>query len=93
MKRITKHLNPTNLMVVAALIFAMAGGAVAASSGQSSHLRHDANVAKRHGKAKRSGKRKARYVISSTKQIKPSVVASLRGKNGVAGRGRLRVER
>ncbi len=54
---IRKHLTYTNVVVTLALVFAMSGGAYAAS----------------------------RYVLTSTKQIKPSVLAQLKGKPGAAG--------
>jgi hypothetical protein len=52
-----KRFTYTNVAVTLALVFAMSGGAYAAS----------------------------RYVITSTKQIKPSVLKSLAGKTGPAG--------
>jgi hypothetical protein len=51
------HLTPSTLIATLALVFAMSGGAYAAS----------------------------KYVITSTKQIKPSVLKSLQGKAGKAG--------
>jgi hypothetical protein len=55
--RISKRLTYANVAATLALVFAMSGGAYAAS----------------------------KYLITSTKQIKPSVLASLKGKNGAAG--------
>ena len=55
--RVRKRITYTNLALTLALVFAMSGGAYAAS----------------------------RYVITSTKQIKPSVLKSLQGKTGPAG--------
>jgi Collagen triple helix repeat (20 copies) len=54
---IRKHLTPATVIATLALVFAVTGGAYAAS----------------------------KYLITSTKQIKPSVLASLKGKNGAAG--------
>jgi hypothetical protein len=54
---IRRRLNATGVLAVLALVFAMSGGAYAAS----------------------------RYVITSTKQIKPSVLKSLQGRAGAAG--------
>jgi len=54
---IRKRLTYTNVALTLALVFAMSGGAYAAS----------------------------RYVITSTKQIKPGVLAQLKGKAGSAG--------
>ncbi len=54
---IRKHLSYANVAVTFALVFAMTGGAYAAS----------------------------RFVITSTKQIKPSVLKQLQGKTGPAG--------
>ena len=52
-----KRLSYANVTVTVALVFAMSGGAYAAS----------------------------KYVITSSKQIKPSVLAQLKGKNGAKG--------
>jgi hypothetical protein len=54
---IRKRLTYANVAMTLALVFAMTGGAYAAS----------------------------KYLITSTKQIKPSVLASLKGKNGAPG--------
>jgi hypothetical protein len=51
------HLSPATVIASVAFVFALTGGACAAS----------------------------KYVITSTKQIKPSVLASLKGKAGPAG--------
>jgi hypothetical protein len=55
--RIRKHFTYTNLVLTLALVFAMTGGAYAAS----------------------------KYLITSTKQIKPSVLKQLQGKTGAKG--------
>lgn len=55
--RIRKRVTFANVALTLALVFAMSGGALAAS----------------------------KYLITSTKQIKPSVLASLKGKAGLAG--------
>ena len=54
---IRRHLNYANITATIALVFAMSGGALAASH----------------------------YLITSTKQIKPSVLKSLKGANGKNG--------
>ncbi len=54
---IRSRMTYANVVATLALVFAMSGGALAASH----------------------------YLITSTKQIKPSVLASLKGKNGVNG--------
>ncbi len=55
--RLRRHMSYANVVATFALVFAMSGGALAAS----------------------------KYLITSTKQIKPSVVASLKGKAGANG--------
>jgi hypothetical protein len=55
--RLRTHITPSTIIATAALLFAMSGGAYAAS----------------------------KYLITSTKQIKPSVLKSLAGKPGPAG--------
>ena len=55
--RVRRHINATTVVAVVALVFAMTGGAFAAS----------------------------KFLITSTKQIKPSVLASLKGKAGAKG--------
>ncbi len=55
--RLRRHMSYANVVATFALVFAMSGGALAAS----------------------------KFLITSTKQIKPSVVASLKGKAGPAG--------
>ncbi len=55
--KIRKRLTYANVAMTLALVFAMSGGAYAAS----------------------------KYIITSTKQIKPSVLKSLKGKAGAAG--------
>ncbi|HEY3828551.1 MAG TPA: hypothetical protein VGL57_05090 [Solirubrobacteraceae bacterium] len=57
LQAIRRRLNATSLLAVLALVFAMSGGAYAAS----------------------------RYLITSTKQIKPSVLKQLQGKPGANG--------
>ncbi|MGA9875255.1 MAG: hypothetical protein WBQ21_05545 [Solirubrobacteraceae bacterium] len=57
MSKIRKHLTFANATMTLALVFAMTGGAYAAS----------------------------KYVISSTKQISPKVLAALKGKAGASG--------
>jgi hypothetical protein len=57
LSRIRKRLTYTNVALTLALVFAMSGGAYAAS----------------------------KYVITSTKQIKPSVLKQLQGKAGAQG--------
>jgi hypothetical protein len=54
---IRRHLNYANVVATLALVFAMSGGALAASH----------------------------YLITSTKQIKPTVLKSLKGANGTNG--------
>ncbi len=55
--RLRRHMSYANVVATFALVFAMSGGALAATH----------------------------YLITSTKQIKPSVLASLKGKAGAAG--------
>jgi hypothetical protein len=57
MLRMRKHLTYANAMVTLAVVFAMSGGAYAAS----------------------------KYVINTTKQINPKVLAALKGKTGANG--------
>jgi hypothetical protein len=54
---IRKHITPATVIATVALVFAMSGGAYAAS----------------------------KFLITSAKQIKPSVLAQLKGKPGAAG--------
>lgn len=68
---IRKRLSYANFAVTAALVFAMAGGAFAASGG----------AHKGHGAKHKGGK----YVITTAKQIKPSVLKQLKGAAGPAG--------
>jgi hypothetical protein len=56
-RRVRRHVTPTGVIAVLALVFAMSGGAYAAK----------------------------KYLISSTKQISPSVLKKLKGTNGKAG--------
>ena len=55
--RLRRHMSYANVVATFALVFAMSGGALAAS----------------------------KFLITSTKQIKPSVLASLKGKAGANG--------
>jgi hypothetical protein len=57
LKRVRTRMTYANVVASLALVFAMSGGAYAAS----------------------------RYIITSTKQIKPSVLSTLKGANGKAG--------
>ena len=56
--RIRKRVSYANVAATLAVLFAMTGGALAAS----------------------------KYVITSTKQIKPSVLAQIKGKSGAPGK-------
>ena len=56
-QRLRRHMSYANVVATFALVFAMSGGALAAS----------------------------KYLITSSKQIKPSVLASLKGKAGANG--------
>jgi hypothetical protein len=68
---VRRQLSVTNLMVVAALTFAMAGGAVAATGG--------------HAHVAASKHKKGGVLITSVKQISPTVLKALTGKAGPAG--------
>lgn len=56
---VRKRISYANVAATLAVLFAMTGGALAAS----------------------------KYIITSTKQIKPSVLAQIKGKNGAPGKG------
>ncbi len=74
--RLRKHINPATILAFAALVFAITGGAYAASSsGGSAHGKLTASAAKK----------KSSYVITSTRQISPTVLKSLQGKAGANG--------
>lgn len=68
---IKKRLSYANIAVTAALVFAMAGGAFAASGGHASSAKH---------KHKHKD-----YVITSTTQVSPKVLKALKGNVGPAG--------
>lgn len=68
------RLTYANVAVTAALVFAMAGGALAATGGG-----HAATA--RHKKSRAAG-----YVIKSIKQIKPQVLKQLKGNVGPEGK-------
>lgn len=67
-----RHLSVANLVAVAALVFAMAGGALAATNGNPAH-----------SAAHKS--KSSHYVITSLKQIKPGILKQLTGPQGPAG--------
>jgi Collagen triple helix repeat (20 copies) len=70
---IGRRVTYVNVAVTAALVFAMAGGAVAAANGGDAH------------QATKKKKGKAGIVISTTKQISPKVLRELKGNSGPAG--------
>jgi Collagen triple helix repeat (20 copies) len=77
LSHLRRRLTFANIGVVVALVLATTGGAYAAhTTGQASPTA----TASKHGK---SGGH--HYLITSAKQIKPSVLKALRGKNGATG--------
>lgn len=79
---IRRHVTYANIAVTMALVFAMAGGAYAVTGGRPPS---DAGHAAAQAATKKPSKRRSKYVITSTKQIKPTVLSSLKGKAGAAG--------
>jgi hypothetical protein len=77
---IRRRITFANVVATVALVFAMAGGAFAASGISRPTAAHKKGVA-----ARSAGKKSGKYVITSTGQIKPNVVQSLRGQRGPAG--------
>lgn len=77
---IKRRLTYANAAMTAALVFAMAGGAIAAT-GQGAGA-NDGQAAK----AKKHQSEKARYVITSKRQISPQVLKQLQGATGPEGK-------
>jgi hypothetical protein len=89
MRLLQRHLNPATILALAALVFAITGGAYAASGGGgTSGTGHATASAAGHATAtiaKKKKKHGSRYVITSTKQISPGVLRSLKGASGAPG--------
>lgn len=76
---IRRQMSATNLIAVAALIFAMAGGAFAATGGSKAG---NARVASHATKKRKVNKG---VLITSTKQLSKRVIEALNGKEGKGG--------
>lgn len=82
---IRRRVSYANVALTAALVFAMAGGAFAATGGKHANRQshHDPHKAGRKHKSQHTNRKG--YVISSVKQIKPNVRKQLQGERGEAG--------
>lgn len=81
---IRRQMSATNLMVLAALIFAMAGGAFAATGGGKAHGGHQGHAAKKH-QGKANGKRGPRGPRGPEGKQGPAGPAGPAGPQGTAG--------
>lgn len=75
------RVSATHLLAVGALVFAMAGGAFAATGRGPEGSGARAAAHKNH----KAGKAQDGYVITSAKQIKPTVLKQLQGARGAQG--------
>lgn len=89
MKRFTKHINPATILALVALVFAVTGGAYAASGAGSSHGTLTASAAKAKAKAKtKAGPRGPAGPAGANGAAGvqgPAGAVGAKGENGAAG--------
>ncbi len=92
-QRVRKHITPSGVIALVALVFAITGGAFAATGGGSSHVRLTASAAKSKAKAKTgprgpAGPKGATGAAGATGPAGaqgPGGAAGAKGENGAAG--------